>query len=119
MDPRTGEYDVSYDYWDEYVFPLEYFEAISKRIGNMSAVGHMREHMTPLLDQENSIILNKIVYNAIHDGEIPVSELDQLEAELNHVEEHYDRENSLVRYFIECFRELIAAARKENNPIVF
>ncbi|HEY1800307.1 MAG TPA: hypothetical protein VGG46_05165 [Terriglobales bacterium] len=118
FDPATGEYffeDVELDR----KYPHEAFKAISRRLGNIAAIAELREELAGVLDN-NSVVMSKVIYSGSHAGDfLPLALLASLESELSAINEYQKHGSELITEFVANMRELIAAARREGNPIVF
>jgi hypothetical protein len=118
FDPETGEFFFEDEELDQKYGDVS--TAISKPLGNVTAVGHLRQELSEALDS-GSVVLSKIVYSGTHTGDcLPLDALADLESELSQIEEYFEGMLSpLVAQFVADMRELVSAARNEGNPIVF
>lgn len=86
------------------------------RIGNLHAVGLLRTQVDRLLPID-SIVNNCILYSGSHSGDVLcTSKLESLEIELAILLASGDDD---MKQFVESMIRLIAAARREGNPIAF
>ncbi len=119
LDSSTGEYCFS-DPAVEREFPLETRIALEKRIGNIALVAALRDEAEQALD-ENSVIMSKVLYSGTHAGDaIPLELMPVLHEELLLLRE-YAAQNGTedLKQFVCDMEELVAAANREGNPIVF
>ena len=119
FDPATGEYffeDVELDR----KYPHEMFKAASKRLGNIASIASIREVLATVLEN-NSVVMSKIVYSGTHAGDfLPLDLIAKLESEFIVIDKYLEKHDSmLVSQFVTDMRELVLAARREGNPIVF
>lgn len=116
LDPATGEV-----YFEDPKLDRKYFnkrEAVAHRLGNVTAIGVLRDEVARLLGPE-SFLERKVIYSGSHSGDaIPLDELDQLSADLRHIRET-GRASPLMLGLVSALEQLIQAARNEGNPIVF
>jgi hypothetical protein len=115
----TGEYYFADDAIEKR-FPYEDRVAVSKRIGNINLVAALREEAQSVLD-EDSVVLSKVLYSGTHAGDTLDSRVfAQLERELSSLAQQAEQTGSQrLKQFAADMKELLAAARAENNPIVF
>lgn len=115
----TGEYYFADDAVEQR-YPYETRVAISKSIGNITLVGRLREEAQAVLD-EDSVVLSKVLYSGTHTGDTLDSRVfARLERELSSLARHAGQTGSeRLQRFASDMNELLAAARAENNPIVF
>ncbi len=115
----TGEYYFADDAMEER-FPYETRVAISKAIGNIARVDRLREEAQAVLD-EDSVVLSKVLYSGTHTGDTLDSRMFvRLERELSSLARHAGQTGSeRLKQFASDMSDLLAAARAENNPIVF
>ena len=118
-DPTTGELFCSDDMVEKY--PLDFFQANSKRLGNVSDISALREEIELAAGTIPNFLRSYVLYSATHSGDvIAVSELDQLESELQTIRlKSGVQSSSFLRCFLQDLTDLIATARSERNPIVF
>jgi hypothetical protein len=58
-------------------YPLDFFEANSKRLGNVSNISALREELEIAAGAIPSFLRSRVLYSATHSGDvIAVSELD-------------------------------------------
>src|ERR1700733_2671478 len=114
----TGEYYFADDAIEKR-FPYEDRVAVSKRIGNINLVAALREEAESVLD-EDSVVLSKVLYSGTHAGDTLDSRVfAQLEGELSSLAQQAEQTGSQrLKQFAADMKELLAAARAENNPIV-
>jgi hypothetical protein len=118
-DADTGEYYFE-DAELEQKYPPDLCVAIAKPLGNLHVIARLRDELTGAL-AEDSVVHAKILYSGTHTGDwLPLSALGDVEAELFVIEQFLaGRKSRLLDEFIANMRELMAAARREENPIVF
>jgi len=123
LDEPTGEYyvsDLDLESAFEQKFPRETRIAADKRIGNIALVSWLRERASLVL-KDRSIVLSKVLYSGSHSGDsIPVEQTLALRDELLQLGgsvEQPDRDH--MKQFVTDMLELVDAARREGNPIVF
>ena len=115
--PETGEiyFDQPQHYPD---YPKEYFEAVSFRIGNISAVADLRDELRKTLGT-NSSIERMILYSGSHSGDVvPPTKFAELEREIDALSQIEPKSSHLVE-FLNQLSLLINAGRSNGNPIVF
>jgi hypothetical protein len=121
-EPTTGEYycaDLAVELSFDRKHPSETRASISKRLGNISLIAFLREEAKLLLDND-SVVLSKVLYSGTHAGDVIGSaSLPQLEAELRQVQQSERHISKEMMEFTKDLQELIMAARREGNPIVF
>ena len=121
-EPTTGEYycaDPALEPSFDRKYPIETRESISKRLGNISLIALLREEAKGFFDN-NSVVLSKVLYSGTHAGDVIGSEsLSQLENELRQFQQSERHVSKELAGFIADLRELLIAARREGNPIVF
>jgi hypothetical protein len=102
-------------------YPRSSFTAAEKRLGNILAIRALRIEVSTILQNENSTLQQKVLYNGTHAGDVIGAEgLDELEREINVVRTKAGRKCSpRLQSFLKDFQELIDASRRESNPIVF
>src|ERR1700730_10874101 len=115
--PATGELLCSEDMVKKY--SLDFFQANSKRLGNVSNISALREEIEVAAGTIPNFLRSRVLYSATHSGDvIAVSELDQLESELQMIRlKRGEQSSSFLRCFLKDLTELIASARSERNPI--
>ena len=123
VDESTGEYylpDPNLEPAFEQEFPRETRIAVQKRIGNIALVAALREDASRVLD-DRSIILSRVLYSGTHCGDsIPLDLTSALEDELLRLRCYAERnEVDHLKQFITDMLDLVGAARREGNPIVF
>jgi hypothetical protein len=118
-DPATGELFCSDDVVKKY--PQDFFEANSKRLGNVTNIAALRDEIELVAGTIPSLLRSRVLYSATHSGDvIAVSDLDQLESELRMIRlKTSDRSSAFLRCFVQDLTDLISTARSERNPIVF
>jgi len=118
-DPDTGQLHCSDEV--ERMYPVGFFEANSKRLGNVANVSDLRDEIEHSAGTIPSVLASRVLYSATHSGDvINVSDLDQLEAEVQIVRLKAGTGSSpFLRCFLENLTDLISTARREHNPIVF
>jgi hypothetical protein len=118
-DALTGE--LYYTDETERKYSRDFFNATSKRLGNLTSIPRLREEIERFMGTIPTILRSRVLYSATHAGDaIDVSDLDQLEAELQMISlETGERASSSLKTFLEDMTELIRSARHEQNPIAF
>jgi len=118
FDSETGEYFFE-DEELEQKYPGDLTVAVAKPLGNITAVGHLREELEEVLEDE-SVVLSKVLYSGTHTGDhLSLDDLPELEWELSEIDKYLKKRKSpLVSRFVADMRELSAAAHHEHNPIV-
>jgi hypothetical protein len=120
VDEETGEVFII----DESTFNSNFLEddfvAISYRIGNLAAVNQLYKSIAIIVQNDNSIVLNKILYNGSHCGDIiKCADFNQLKAEINYIQSKLDDDSFDVKEFVLGMLEVLKVAEEENNPLVF
>ncbi|WNZ26901.1 hypothetical protein HJG54_34240 [Leptolyngbya sp. NK1-12] len=120
VDEETGEAFIA-DYNLASNYPSANFIAAQCRLGNSSDIGYFSKAISNLFPDGTSLLLEKVLYSGSHCGDtLDLGELDQLEAEINLLKRQLDENRTvLLEQFIQSMTELIQAARREGNPIVF
>lgn len=91
-------------------------KACSERIGNISAVAHLRELLIAR-GMAKSRIVRQVLYSGAHSGDhIELGQLPDLRRELSEIPIGWD---ASVDEFVAQMNRLVAAAESEGNPIVF
>jgi hypothetical protein len=118
-DQATGELLCSDDVLKKY--PENFFEANSKRLGNVTNIAALREEIELVAGTIPSFVGSRVLYSATHCGDvIAAADLDQLESELQMIRlKAGDRSSVFLRCFIQDLTDLISSARSQRNPIVF
>jgi hypothetical protein len=95
--------------------------AIRRRIGNIAFVAEIRHEVTLAFGHGNSLVSTKVVYSGSHAGDwIAYPEIGRLADEIEFLERKTrGRRSESLDEFISKMRELIAAAQREENAIVF
>lgn len=123
VDKGTGECylaDSKLEPSFEREFPRKSRIAVEKRIGNIALVAALREDAGKILDVR-SITLSKVLYSGTHCGDsIPLDLTSALEDELLRLR-RYAEQNDVdhLKQFANDMLDLVGAARREGNPIVF
>jgi hypothetical protein len=116
LDPQTGEV-----YFEDNERSRKHrgeTKAIAHRIGNIAAVGALREETSMLIGPE-SFIITKILYNGVHCGDvISLRDVPTLSAEVSRLVA-VAKKSPELEDFISKLQSLIRAAESEGNPIVF
>jgi len=120
VDPESGEIDLR-DAADYGIFPASKLEAWHERIGNIALVGFIREEVAKAFGNQESLLSKKVVYSGSHAGDhIPFSQIALLSREIDELEKITSVSQSPeLASFIAQMRNLIAAANREGNGIVF
>jgi hypothetical protein len=93
--------------------------AASVCFGNISHIAELRACLQILMSSENSIILNKFVYDGSHSGDIIRSgDFPAIEVETAFLRQQRQISPELA-HFLNQLTELIEVATRELNPIVF
>lgn len=121
FDDRTGEVYVD-DIIASQSYPEDMFIAIYKNLGNIMAIAEIRKEIIDMSHEESSVLLEKVLYSGSHSGDIiEVKDLTALEFEINMIKGktvEYVSDN-IVILFLQSMEELVQAAKKQVNPIVF
>ena len=120
LDPRTGEYYFQ-DSTPERRFSEDALVALDKHLGNVNAIESLSQAVERSLGRRDSILQEKVLFSGTHAGDViePV-DFDQLSTEIAEV-----RRSLIVNQmpelaeFIQSMEDLLKAAAKEENPIVF
>jgi hypothetical protein len=102
-------------------YPQDFFKAISKRLGNIADISALREEIGHVSGSIPYILWSRVLYSATHSGDvIDVTDLDQLAAEIQVISlKAGEQASPSLKCFVADMTELICAARREQNPIVF
>jgi len=118
-DERTGEYYFPSPEHDG-KFPREAFIAREFWIGNVSSVAGLRHELFAITGKDDSILQTKCLYSGSHSGDvIEIEQMPALEFEIRDLLQHQLSRSSKLPFFLSGMQQLIEAAKKENNPIVF
>jgi len=120
VDPESGETHFR-DFADYEIFGLSKLKAWHERIGNIAMVAFIREEVARAFGNQESLLSKKVVYSGSHAGDhIPFSQIADLTREIDELENgtSTSRPPELTN-FIAQMRNLIAAANREGNGIVF
>ncbi|HWD92253.1 MAG TPA: hypothetical protein VG938_07885 [Verrucomicrobiae bacterium] len=116
VDPQTGESTPKPS--TNIREPRATFVALKRRLGNFAAVGSLRAKISNILMSDRSIVLQKILYDASHGGDIIKSEdFNGIAKEIETI--RCATNDPLVLTFVANIEDLINTALTENNPIVF
>ena len=121
VDEMTGEVFLK----DEYVGKTSYqendFIATQKRIGNLSEINTLKTLIATIIKDNQSIILNKILYNASHSGDLLCDEdINLLAIEIEILRKNASSSlDSELQLFLDVLDILVKASIDEHNPIVF
>lgn len=120
VDAESGEIGFR-DFADYRVFGLSKLKAWHERIGNIAMVAFLREEIAKAFGNQESLLSKRVVYNGIHAGDcIPFSQIELLGREVAELEKITATSRSPeLTNFIAQMRNLIAAANREGNAIVF
>jgi hypothetical protein len=119
FDSATGEMWIL-DGVNRPEIPAASFIAIERRLGNISSIGAVRKEIEAVNFARGSILLEKCLQSASHSGDvIEVGELDDLEREVSTALGLIASDAADARQFLLNMKELIEAAKSEQNPIVF
>jgi hypothetical protein len=114
--PETGEV-----YFESEQLSRKYrnqLEAVEHRLGNTAEISALREEAVRLIGPE-SVIVQTVLRSGNHSGDaIPVESIPSLAAEVNSIQ-NATQQSPELQHFIDSLKELIRAARDEENPIVF
>jgi|SRR5215470_7323266 len=118
--PESGEISFR-DIGDYKLFGLSKLKAWHEHIGNIAMVAFIREEVAKAFGDRESLLSKKVVYSGIHAGDhIPFSRIADLSREIDELEERTSSSRSPeLTNFIVQMRNLIAAANREGNAIVF
>jgi hypothetical protein len=119
VDPLTREVsfvddEVSNQYGDTF------FRSTERRLGNVGSLGHILAEISESSNPEG-ILRTKVLKSFSHSGDvIPFEELSALDQEIQEIRKRTEGGRSrLLDQFLNDLEELIAAARAQENPIVF
>ena len=120
INPESGETDLR-DISDYRTFGSSKLKAWHERIGNIAMVAFLREEIGKAFGHHESLLSKKVVYNGVHAGDcIPFSQIELLGREIDELEKITGASRSPeLTNFITQMRNLIAAANREGNAIVF
>jgi hypothetical protein len=94
--------------------------ALHHRLENLTHIAELRQEMAAIANSPVPFVNARILYSETHCGDyIEISQLDALERELEILSAGMKPGLRLVPTFVREFRELIAVARQEGNPIYF
>lgn len=114
--PDTGEV-----YFDDAQIERRHFHelmAAHARFDNIALISGLREEIRRIIGQ-HSLLYTKVVYSGSHSGDfIPVAGLASLSKEVSSVRRAKNPSTDLRR-FLDDLDQLIRAAIREGNPIVF
>jgi hypothetical protein len=119
-DPESGE--VSWrDFADYSIFGSSKVKAWHEYIGNIAMIAFIREEVARAFGNHESLLSKKVVYSGSHAGDhIPYSQIAELNREINELENRTSASRSPeLTNFIAQMRNLIAAANREGNGMVF
>ncbi len=121
LDARTGEFYFQDSAAAGKRFNGKVVVAVSRHLGNVSAVDFLLEAVERSLGRQDSLLQNKVLFSGTHAGDvIEPLHLHQLGVEIDEV-----RRSSLVNQvpalaeFVRNMEDLLKAALEEGNPIVF
>jgi len=119
MDEETGEVYLKNPKLSN-KYPADMFTAVHKRLGNASMIAAIADEVSPVTNGD-SILSNKVLYSGSHSGDrIGLEDLGRLESEINLVRERtIDTRSADLESFLDILSELVEAAKKQGNPIVF
>jgi hypothetical protein len=94
-------------------------DALHKRLGNIAQIGHLRKILSSGIDVP--LLLSAVLQDGSHCGDvISVSQLPELQNELNLIGARPDlSQQEDISIFLQDMTELLQAAQREQNPIVF
>lgn len=120
LEPKTGEFYFA-DSKIEKRFNSEGVIATSKRLGNASTIGSLSEVVELALRRDKSILQDKVLFSGTHSGDvIEPTDFVQLRAELDEVRGSSPHNKvPILAEFVLNMEDLLDAALKESNPIVF
>lgn len=120
VDPDSGEISLL-DCAGYSVFDLSKAKAWHEHLGNIALVAFIREEIADHFGNRECLLSKKVVYNGIHGGDhIPFSQVGLLSQEVDELEKITSGSRSPeLANFIAQMRNLIAAANRERNGIVF
>ena len=117
-DDETGELYPTLK--DAKTYPAEMFTAVHKRLGNASLIGELANEISTIANPD-SVLVRKVLRSASHSGDvIALKDVERLESEINLVKQKTAHVRSPdLENFLNSLLELIEAAKKQGNPIVF
>ncbi len=120
VEPGSGEVYLR-DAREYGLFDLPKTKAWHEYLGNIALVAFIRNEIAKAFGNQDSLLSKKVVYNGIHGGDhIPFSQINLLSDEISELEKiTRDSRSPELSNFIAQMRNLIAAANREGNGIVF
>jgi len=117
-DDETGELYPTPN--DDRTYPAEMFTAAHKRLGNASLIGGLANAVSAIVGLD-SVLMSKVLSSGSHSGDVvTLKDVERLESEINLVRQKTDSFRSAdLEKFLNSLLELIEAAKKQGNPIVF
>jgi hypothetical protein len=118
IDDRTGVID--FDNADLYRQFADQVVAAHHRLGNVASVAQLAKEVRRAIGAELPIITNTVLGSGAHCGDlVELGQVDALEQELQVLDATPVEHSCLMDEFLSQMRELVAAARAEQNPIYF
>ena len=118
IDDRTGVID--FDNADLYRQFADQVVAVHHRLGNVALVTQLAKEVRRAIGAELPIITNTVLGSGAHCGDlVELGQVDALEQELQVLAAAPVEHSRLMDEFLSQMRELVAAARAEQNPIYF
>jgi len=119
-DSRTGETYFEGEAGEARV-PDATLVALSRRLGNVAGIELLSDMVTRALGRRDSLLRRKVLFSGTHAGDVIESnDFSQLAAEMEEISQYAAlSENVLLVGFLRDMEELIQAAVREENPIVF
>lgn len=120
VEPGSGEVYLR-DLAEYGLFDLSKTKAWHEYLGNIALVALIRNEIAKAFGNQDSLLAKKVVYNGLHGGDhIPFSQINLLSDEVDALEQITSTSRSPeLASFIAQMRNLIAAANREGNGIVF
>lgn len=117
-DDETGELYPTPN--DDRTYPAEMFTAAHKRLGNASLIGGLANAVSTVVDHD-SVLMSIVLSSGSHSGDVvTLKDVGRLESEINLVRQKTDSFRSAdLENFLNNLLDLIEAAKKQGNPIVF
>ena len=117
-DDETGELYPAPN--DDRTNPAEMSTAAHKRLGNASLIGGLANAVSGIVGLD-SVLMSKVLSSGSHSGDVvTLKDVGRLESEINLVRQKTDSFRSAdLEKFLNSLLELIEAAKKQGNPIVF
>lgn len=119
VDPVNGQIDL--EGAELYAAFSQKVKAVEKRIGNIAMVSRLRSKIQDILGNSSSLLVDKVLYNGVHSYDlIAANDFEQLRQEIVSIRRQIkDNESADLELFLRDMEELMSAAEREGNPILF